>query len=111
MRLGLPDAIEQWVPRPHSVYISVLPGVTRWTSRVRFALERNATAAIAMLLVPAVTAGALGTTATSWAPFGRRYCGETWAAISFAIAPTVPGCGFQLGHGGGGEAGGGPHAP
>ena len=43
--------------------------------------------------------------ATSSLPFGRRYVGATWSAISVATSVGEPGCGSQADHcaGGSGE--------
>ena len=55
-----------------------------------------ATAVIAMFFVPMVTAGGLGTTATSCAPPVARYSLATWSAISLLTFAVVPGAGCQL---------------
>ena len=67
-----------------------------------FAALRIAIALIAMFVVPLVTVGLLGTTATSCVPpLFRRYSCDTWSAIWLDILETVPGVGSQVDHGAG----------
>jgi hypothetical protein len=104
--VALPPKIEQWVPSPQNVNISL--AVTSFpvsTSIPVFVLAafRIAIALIAMFDVPLVTVGLLETTATSCAPvLSRWYDCDTWSAIWLDILATVPGVGFQADHAAGG---------
>src|SRR5581483_5223015 len=96
---GVPLAIEQWSPRPQKVYISLLLESSTSMPALLCGALRIAIALIEMLVVPLVTEGLLGTTATSCPPFALSlYLWETWFAISLVIFATLPAAGRHSDH-------------